>query len=127
MTHESDLKLTGWLCRKNLNHRVNFYSDIACGKITPEVVKEYLIYEGNLLSSKGEDHYYDIRDRFNTEHAPLDFLFLNRAGFVSHKIALFGATLKATTPVPINGSIHTPEKLLGTILFIQGTSLVLIP
>jgi len=68
------------LCDAN-PHLINFYSGIASGEITPEVVKEYLIREGELLLSKGEDHYYFIRDRFNSEHSPLDFLFVNRAGF----------------------------------------------
>ena len=68
------------LCDTN-PHLVNFYSGIASGEITPEVVKEYLEREGAMLLSKGEDHYYFVRDRFNSEHSPLDFLFLNRAGF----------------------------------------------
>jgi len=68
------------LCDTN-PHLVGFYSDIASGKITPEVVKEYLEHEGAMLLSKGEEHYYFVRDRFNLEHSPLDFLFLNRAGF----------------------------------------------
>jgi DNA adenine methylase len=68
------------LCDTN-PHLVNFYSSIASGKTTPEVVKEYLTREGAALLSGGEDHYYFVRDRFNSEHAPLDFLFINRAGF----------------------------------------------
>jgi len=68
------------LCDTN-PHLVNFYSGIASGEITPEVVKEYLIREGEMLLSKGEDHYYFVRERFNSEHSPLDFLFINRAGF----------------------------------------------
>lgn len=68
------------LCDAN-PHLINFYSGIASGEITPGVVKEYLIREGELLLSKGEEHYYFIRDRFNSEHSPLDFLFVNRAGF----------------------------------------------
>lgn len=68
------------LCDTN-PHIVNFYSSIASGEITPGIVKEYLIREGETLLSKGEDHYYFVRDRFNLEHSPLDFLFLNRAGF----------------------------------------------
>lgn len=68
------------LCDTN-PHLVNFYSSIASGEITPEVVKEYLTREGETLLSKGEDHYYFVRDRFNSEHSPLDFLFINRAGF----------------------------------------------
>jgi DNA adenine methylase len=68
------------LCDTN-PHLVNFYSGIASGEITSEVVKEYLIREGGILLSKGEDHYYFVRERFNSEHSPLDFLFINRAGF----------------------------------------------
>jgi DNA adenine methylase len=62
-------------------HLINFYSGIASGEITAETVKSYLTREGALLLEKGEDHYYFIRDRFNAEHSPLDFLFINRAGF----------------------------------------------
>ena len=68
------------LCDSN-PHLINFYSSISSGVITPKLVKEFLQHEGELLSSIGEDHYYFIRERFNTDHAPLDFLFLNRAGF----------------------------------------------
>ncbi|MDQ7046233.1 MAG: Dam family site-specific DNA-(adenine-N6)-methyltransferase [Sulfurovum sp.] len=28
-----------------------------------------------------EDYYYEVRKRFNEHHSPLDFLFINRAGF----------------------------------------------
>jgi DNA adenine methylase len=62
-------------------HLINFYCGIASGEITPEVVKDYLVREGELLLSKGESHYYFVRERFNSGHSPLDFLFLNRAGF----------------------------------------------
>jgi DNA adenine methylase len=68
------------LCDTN-PHLVNFYASIASGEITPEVVKEFLTREGESLLIKGEDHYYFVRDRFNSEHSPLDFLFINRAGF----------------------------------------------
>ena len=68
------------LCDTN-PHLVAFYSSIAKGDITPESVRSYLEREGKTLSSLGEDHYYRVRDRFNSNHSPLDFLFLNRAGF----------------------------------------------
>jgi DNA adenine methylase len=68
------------LCDSN-PHLVNFYSSLARGEITSESVGTYLVEEGRKLLEKGEDHYYDIRDRFNRHHSPLDFLFLNRAGF----------------------------------------------
>ncbi|MBK1693186.1 DNA adenine methylase [Chromatium weissei] len=68
------------LCDTN-PHLINFYTAISSGEITSNIVKEYLIREGTTLLSKGENHYYFIRDRFNSEHSPLDFLFVNRAGF----------------------------------------------
>lgn len=68
------------LCDAN-PHLINFYVGIAKEEITPLIVRDYLMREGELLLEKGEDHYYAIRDRFNLKHSPLDFLFLNRAGF----------------------------------------------
>jgi len=68
------------LCDTN-PHIVNFYQAVAGGEVTPELVREFLHREGERLLSKGETHYYEIRERFNSRHHPLDFLFLNRAGF----------------------------------------------
>ncbi len=68
------------LCDTN-PHLINFYQSIADGETTPEIVKRFLKDEGEKLLNKGESHYYMIRDRFNKEHRPLDFLFLNRACF----------------------------------------------
>lgn len=68
------------LCDAN-PHLVNFYSGIKSGRITPDVVRKYLMKEGALLLEKGDEHYYSIRERFNESHDPLDFLFLNRSGF----------------------------------------------
>ena len=68
------------LCDTN-PHLINFYSQIAKDEINPAIVKAFLQKEGRVLSEKGEDHYYYVRDRFNQEKNPLDFLFVNRAGF----------------------------------------------
>lgn len=68
------------LCDTN-PHLINFYKSIANGNITPEKVRDFLNQEGAKLLEKGESHYYAIRERFNAKHEPLDFLFLNRAGF----------------------------------------------
>lgn len=68
------------LCDTN-PHLVNFYSSLARGEITSGMIHNYLVVEGSNLLEKGEDHYYEVRDRFNKHHSPLDFLFLNRAGF----------------------------------------------
>ena len=68
------------LCDTN-PHLVDFYQAINDGRITPEIVRQFLEREGAELLDKGESHYYKLRDRFNEKHSPLDFLFLNRAGF----------------------------------------------
>ncbi|MDR2374264.1 MAG: Dam family site-specific DNA-(adenine-N6)-methyltransferase [Bifidobacteriaceae bacterium] len=60
---------------------IALYQAVGDKAISGRMVKSYLIKEGGLLRSKGEDHYYAVRDRFNTAHDPLDFLFLSRAGF----------------------------------------------
>ncbi|MDR2925745.1 MAG: Dam family site-specific DNA-(adenine-N6)-methyltransferase [Azoarcus sp.] len=68
------------LCDTN-PHLIHFYQALSESKITSYVVSAYLIKEGQTLLEQGEKHYYYIRDRFNAEHSPLDFLFLNRSGF----------------------------------------------
>ena len=62
-------------------HIINFYNAIKQGDITPGIAKEFLEKEGTLLQTKGEDHYYEVRERFNKEGKPLDMLFVNRACF----------------------------------------------
>lgn len=68
------------LCDTN-PHLIRFYQSIANKEITSTVVRNYLNREGALLLDQGEKHYYAIRTRFNQTANPLDFLFLNRAGF----------------------------------------------
>ena len=68
------------LCDTN-PHLINFYQSIKVGEITGAIVRNYLEKEGKSLLEKGEEHYYLLRERFNNDHNPLDFLFLNRAGF----------------------------------------------
>lgn len=60
---------------------IELYNEIKSGKITSCMVREYLEREGKLLEQKDDEHYYFVRDRFNEEHNPLDFLFLNRSCF----------------------------------------------
>ncbi|MDR3313356.1 MAG: Dam family site-specific DNA-(adenine-N6)-methyltransferase [Oscillospiraceae bacterium] len=62
-------------------HIINFYDQLKNGSITSALVRAYLVEQGSLLSEKKEEHYYFIRERFNKEHNPLDFLFLNRSCF----------------------------------------------
>ncbi len=65
-------------------HIINFYTQIKKGEITPSSMKEYLQVESRLLMEAPENgyvHYREVRDRFNKEHSPYDFIFLSRAGF----------------------------------------------
>ena len=62
-------------------HIVNFYNAIKKGKITAGIAKEFLEQEGDILRTRGESYYYEVRERFNRSGESLDFLFLNRACF----------------------------------------------
>ncbi len=62
-------------------HIINLYKMIYEGSLSPEEVGRYLTAEGKRLLSNGEEHYYFIRERFNKNGDPLDFIFLNRSCF----------------------------------------------
>lgn len=68
------------LCDTN-PHLIRFYQAIQSNKINSHIARVYLNHEGKLLLERGEIHYYEVRERFNRNQDPLDFLFLNRAGF----------------------------------------------
>lgn len=63
---------------------IDFYNSLKNKKITPNIVRSYLEEEGEKLSQTPADknsYYYDVRRRFNKQHDPLDFLFLQRSNF----------------------------------------------
>lgn len=62
-------------------HVIAFYRAIQAGDITASRVRAFLEAEGGKLREKDDLHYYEVRDRFNRHHDPLDFLFLNRSCF----------------------------------------------
>ena len=62
-------------------HIINFYRNVAAGNITVHSARKYIEKEGALLFRTEGEHYYAVRERFNKTAEPLDFLFLNRAGF----------------------------------------------
>ena len=62
-------------------HLINFYMAIVDKKITPGSARRFLEREGAELSRSRGEHYYVVRDRFNRQYDPIDFLFLNRACF----------------------------------------------
>lgn len=65
-------------------HLVKFYQEVQSGRITGQVVRDYLEREGEILRQSEEDgyvHFREVRDRFNDSPNSLDFLFLSRTGF----------------------------------------------
>lgn len=65
-------------------HIINFYRCLQTGDVNEVNMRAYLEKEGKMLSSADEDgysHYKLIRDRFNRDGSPFDFIFLSRAGF----------------------------------------------
>ena len=65
-------------------HIINFYQKLQSGDITAEKMRSYLEREGEYLrlgGNNGYDHYRTVRDRFNSNGDPFDFIFLSRAGF----------------------------------------------
>ncbi len=62
-------------------HIINFYNAIKRKEINSKKVEMFLKVEGQNLLKKGEEYYYEVRDRFNKYQDPLDFLFLNRSCF----------------------------------------------
>ena len=71
------------LCDTN-PHIIGFYDGVRAGVISPPTVRAYLEREGDALRRADRDgraHFEFIRDRFNRDHGPHDFLFLSRSGF----------------------------------------------
>jgi DNA adenine methylase len=62
-------------------HVIEFYRDITSGSLRRDDIGRHLEREGRLLSERGEQHYYEVRERFNARPSSLDLLFLNRACF----------------------------------------------
>jgi len=63
-------------------HIIKFYNFLKNqDSDTLNVVKDYLLKVGHELHIRGDVVYYEIRDRFNETHNPLDFLFLSRTCF----------------------------------------------
>lgn len=65
----------------NNPHIIKFYNALKLKKISSRIIREFLTEQGKILSERGEDYYYEVRERFNKFHEPIDFLFLNRACF----------------------------------------------
>ncbi len=84
-------------------HTISFYQKIKSGEINSSLVKQFLYREGEILSKKGQEHYNFVRERFNNEQNPIDFLFLNRSCF--NGMIRFNRNLKFNVPYG-----HKPER-----------------
>ena len=62
-------------------HLINFYNALKLKKISHITLQKFLYEEGKILSERGENYYYEVRERFNRYHDSSDFLFINRACF----------------------------------------------
>lgn len=65
-------------------HIIRFYSELQNRIINKYRMREYLENAGHLLSQAEENgyvYYREVKNRFNLENDPLDFIFLSRAGF----------------------------------------------
>ncbi|NOZ24256.1 MAG: Dam family site-specific DNA-(adenine-N6)-methyltransferase [Planctomycetes bacterium] len=65
-------------------HIIRFYQQVKEGRIRSASARRYLEEEGKKLRTAGNngyDHFNVVKNRFNANHDPLDFLFLSRAGF----------------------------------------------
>ena len=65
-------------------HLINLYNGIKDGRITEYNMREFLEREGKILENADEDgyaYYREVKNRFNRDHSPFDFIFLSRAGF----------------------------------------------
>jgi len=60
---------------------IEVYRSIQSGIITSNSLRTYLEVEGRKLKICGADYYYEVRQRFNLDSNPFDFIFLNRASF----------------------------------------------
>lgn len=62
-------------------HTIRFYQALQAREIVVEDIEDFLIAEGEKLQRGGVEYFKEVRQRFNTHHEPLDFLFLNRSCF----------------------------------------------
>ncbi len=84
-------------------HIIGLYQAIQRGDTTPPRVREHLEVEGQRLAERGGDFFYEVRERFNKDPNPLDFIFLNRSCF--NGVMRFNSKGKFNVPFG-----HKPER-----------------
>lgn len=99
---------------------VDFYNQIKSGKIDSYLVRAFLEEEGAKLAKLDDEYYYEVRERFNQKHEPLDFLFLNRSCF--NGMIRFNKDYKFNVPYghkPQRFSKAYITKIVNQVLFIE--------
>jgi DNA adenine methylase len=90
-------------------HVIGVLRAIQKGVLTPLSARQTLAQMGQELSSRGEEFYYEVRQRFNETGDPMDFLFLNRTSF--NGIIRFSKKSGFNTPFG-----HKPERFSPSFL-----------
>jgi DNA adenine methylase len=101
-------------------HIINFYNAIKSKEITSKKVEMFLKIEGEKLRKKGEEYYYEVRDRFNKFQDPLDFLFLNRSCF--NGVIRFNSKGEFNTPFGKNPNRFTKAyitKIVNQVRYVE--------
>ncbi|MCR5498604.1 MAG: Dam family site-specific DNA-(adenine-N6)-methyltransferase [Paludibacteraceae bacterium] len=65
-------------------HLINLYQNIQNGEVNEYNMRTYLEHESRILEVADENgyaYYREVKNRFNQNHSPFDFVFLSRAGF----------------------------------------------
>ena len=65
-------------------HLIHLYQGIQNGEINEYNMRNFLEHESRILEAADEHgyaYYREVKNRFNQEHSPFDFVFLSRAGF----------------------------------------------
>jgi DNA adenine methylase len=62
-------------------HTIVLYSALQAGCVEVQEIAEHLTRESEQLRGDGEAHYYVVRQRFNHDPSPLDFVFLDHTCF----------------------------------------------
>ncbi|MBI5464912.1 MAG: Dam family site-specific DNA-(adenine-N6)-methyltransferase [Ignavibacteriales bacterium] len=84
-------------------HIIQLYKGIQSGKINEIIAQQFLEEMGEQLKQRGEELYYEVRQRFNDHGDSLDFLFLNRSCF--NGVIRFNSKGKFNVPYG-----HKPER-----------------
>ncbi len=103
-------------------HLIRFYNAIKSGELSHVYIREQLTLQGALLEQWDGDYYNEVRSRFNAEHSPMDFLFLNRSCF--NGVIRFNQKGRFNTPYghkPQRFSKAYITKIVNQVLYVENS------